>query len=130
MADKRFLGRSADVTKVFASEDGKHFRGTRQDIDPIIERVRSFKEKVNESSKATNRHDWHYAGSIPVTLLVDWLNKRGYTLDQFARNEGGEAGKTNPRGGGVKDEFMRYFLSRDFAKLHTHHVTTKRERFL
>lgn len=117
MADKRFLGHSAGVNKAFISEDGKHYRATRQDMAPIIQRVESFKEKVNEAPKATNRHGWHYAGSVPLTMITDYIHRRGYTFDQFARNDGG-----------IKDDFMAYFNSRDFCKLHTNHVTTKKER--
>jgi len=55
-----------------------------------------------------------YIGSVPVVLLQDWLTKHGYTLDQFARREGT-----------IRQEFMKFFLSRDFSKLHVQHSTTR-----
>lgn len=108
-----------DVRKSFASEDGAHYRHYRQDISPTIRHV----ERMRKGKHAMG---WKHVGSIPITMLTDWLKSRGYTMDQWARNDGGDR-KVDPKGPGVKDQFMRYFLSRDFAKLHNTHVTTKSE---
>ncbi len=65
-----------------------------------------------------------------MAVLVDWLGKHGYTIDQFARNDGGSARVTvnnYHKDGGVKAQFLKYFLSRDFSQIHSHHVTTKTE---
>ncbi len=116
MAEFKPLSVSGDVRRTFASEDGKHYRHTRQEMDGVIKRVERLREQVNEAPKATNRNGWHYAGSVPMTVITDWLQKNGYTWPQFATNEDN-----------AKVKFMAYFKSRDFAKLHTEHITTKRE---
>ncbi len=130
MAALRPLGRNFDIVKSFASESGAHYRHYRQEMDPVIKHVEYLSQKVNEAPSRGNTGGWEYAGSIPFTILLDWLNEHGYRMDQWARNEGGNGKatvhnyKTDP---GVKSLFLRYFLSRDFAKLHTQHVTTKKQ---
>ena len=51
-----------------------------------------------------------------MVVLVDWLKDNHYRADQFARNEDR-----------CKEKFMAYYMSRDFAKLHNRHVTTRQE---
>lgn len=124
--------RAGDYLRTFSTEDGKHFRGEYQDLNPAIRRVELIREA--QEFKGTGRFDRQFIGSIPETMLIDWITKRGYTIDQWARNEGGtpcppggdpvQHCKTD---GGIKSEFLRYFLSRDFSKLHTQHTTTRRE---
>lgn len=126
MADKRFLKQHDEATiSAFMAEDGRHYRATRTDMDPIIDRVKYLNEKVNEAPRSGNRNGYHYIGSVPRTFIDDWLRKHNYTWAEFAVNAGGEKGKTDVNGPGVKDQFMKYYLSRDFAKLHTGHVTSK-----
>ena len=128
MATFRPVGTSLDIQQVFASEDGKHYRGYRQDLDPVIRKVEHLRQKVNEAPRSENPNQWKHVGSIPMTVLVDWLMKNKFTIDQFARNDGGIKGKTYPEStSGVKDKFLKYFLSREFSKLHNSHITTKRE---
>lgn len=130
MARLRPLGKNGDITRSFASEDGAHYRHSKQELDGAIKHVEHLRHKVNEAPRSGNKGGWAHAGSIPFTVLVDWLNKNGYTIDQWARNEGGDGNATvhnYKTDRGVKAQFLRYFLSRDYAKLHNMHVTTKRE---
>lgn len=118
--------RAGDYLRTFSTEDGKHYRGETQELAPTMRRVELIKEL--QDRRGTGKYDRRYIGSIPKVLLIDWLNKHGYKIDEFVRNEGGDPYKTNPHtGGGVKDKFLKYYLSRDFAKLHTQHATTRRE---
>ena len=112
---KKHIGQNLDVAKMFLAEDGKHYRGQRQDIAPIIDRVTDLRNGAI-TSKIKNPNEWRHVGSIPMTVLLDWLTKNRYTMDQWARNEDRS-----------KDKFLRYFMSRDFSKLHNNHITTKRE---
>ena len=116
MAIIKPISHRGDISRHFISEDGKHYRRTRQNMDPVIKHVEMMREKVNEAPRSTNKREWRYAGSVPMSILLDWLTKNRYTFDQWARNEDK-----------AKDKFLRYFRSREFAKLHTDHVTTKRE---
>lgn len=130
MKKKRLTRATGDYARSFSTEDGKHFRGHHQELNPAIKRVGHIRELQTMHTRATNPHDRQYIGSIPVTVLQDWLQKNGYRIDEFARNEGGSPNrgndpqfyKTDP---GVRSQFLRYFLSRDFSKLHTQHGTTR-----
>ena len=90
-----------------------NYRGFRQDISPIIDRVSSIAEAVN-SRGAHEKKDWRYVGSIPMSMLVDWCAKNRYSYNDWATNRDG-----------AKDKFKKWFLTRNHAKLHTEHVTTK-----
>lgn len=128
MARSRLTRAVGDYVRGFASEDSVHYRTESQNLAPAIARARRIQHAQEAAGKAGNPYDRRYVGSVPITVVTDWCKRHGYTFDQWARNEGGTPGKYYPESqGGVKDEFMRYFLSRDFAKLHTQHVTTKKE---
>ena len=131
MAKRRPLGQRLDITKTFASEDGVHYRHYSQELDPAIQRVEFLRHKVNEAPRIGNRSGWHHVGSVPMTVLQDWLKRNGYTIDQWARNDGGEP-RANVHNyktdNGVKSQFLRFFLDRDFSRLHNQHVTTKSAR--
>lgn len=130
MAKLRPLGNNFGVKKSFASEDGAHYRHWKQDLAPAVKHAEFLRHKVNEAPTAGNASGWFHAGCIPFSVLLDWLHKNNVTMEQWARNEGGNGKatvhnfKTDP---GVKSRFLRYFLSRDYAKMHSMHVTTKRE---
>ena len=130
MAGQRLTKAVGDYVRGFASEDGSHYRTERQDLGPAIRRAELIREA--QAHHGTGQFDRRYIGSIPVTMLTDWLKKRGYTMDQWARNEGGTRCPfgADPlqhclHDNGVKSEFLRHFLSRDYAKLHTQHTTTR-----
>lgn len=106
MATRRVTGGGHGVVKWHASEDGKHYRGHSQDMQPVFDHVRHMDDKVNSAPKSANRNGWRYAGSIPTAVLIDWMNKNGVQFDQFARNEGG-----------VKDKFKKWLFSRENHKL-------------
>ncbi len=131
MAKFRPLAQRLDIRKSFASEDGTHYRHFKQDLDPAIRHVEQMRHKMNDAPKTANKSGWQHVGSIPMTVLVDWLTKNGYTMDQWARNDGGQPYSnvnTYKHDNGVKSQFLRYFLDRDFSRLHNQHVTTKKER--
>ena len=116
MARRRVTGGAGDYLRSFSTEDGVHYRGFHQNLDPAIRRVELIREAQARRKKADNPFDRQYVGTIPVTVLLDWLHKHGYTYDQFARREGS-----------IRDEFKKYYFTREFSKLHTQHTTTRRE---
>ncbi len=117
MARKRRTGGAGDYVRSFATEDGEHYRVHHQELGPAMKRVEQIKQAQDAAKgKVYNPTDRTYIGSVPVTVLTDWLQAHGYTIDQFARREGT-----------IRQDFMKYFLSRDFSKLHTQHTTTRRE---
>ena len=131
MAKFRPLAQRLDIRKTFASEDGVHYRHFSQELDPAIRHVQHLRHKVNDAPRSGNKSGWQHIGSIPMTVLQDWLTKNSYTMDQWARNDGGlpySNVNTYKQDNGVKSQFLRFFLDRDFSKLHNEHVTTKRER--
>ena len=97
MAMKRLTRAVGEYIRTFQSEDGKHYRGEHQEMDPVIAHVKYLSEKVNDAPKPGNTNDWHYFGSIPVTILTDWCRMTSIGLDAYARNQFGE-----------KKEFMKY----------------------
>ena len=134
MSRLRPLALSGDYRREFLTEGGLHYRKETQNIDPVIQRVKDFSEQMTHANRENNPNGREYLGSIPQTMLIDWLNSRNYTYDQFARNDGGtrcapgEDSKAHAMlDGGIRSEFLRYFYSRDHSKLHTQHVTTKKK---
>ncbi len=73
MAEFKPLGQSMDISKVFAHEDGKSYRGHRQDMDPVLKHVEYLKHKVNEAPKSGNPRQWQYRGSVTWPMVVEWL---------------------------------------------------------
>ena len=130
MAKKRLTRAVGDYARSFSSEDGSHYRGHHQNLTPAMDRVAKIREAQALHTRATNPHGRQYIGSIPAVILTDWLEKNNYKMEEFARNEGGNKNngndpqfyKTDP---GVRSKFLRYFLSRDFSKLHTQHSTSR-----
>lgn len=116
-----------------SEEDGKRYIGNHADIDPIIKHVKKVRDMHEYSTKASNPNHWKHIGSVPIVIITDWCRRNGHTFDQWARNEGGAKCNAQAvlddaelaRDPGVKSQFMRFFLSRDFSKLHNEHVTTK-----
>jgi len=125
MAKERFLKRVGDYARSFVSQDGSFFRREHQNIAPAIKRVQEIRDMHSYATKASNPNEWRHVGSIPMTMLIDWLTDNHFTMDQWARNDGGIPGKQYPNSkSGVKDKFLKHFLSRDYSKLHNVHVTT------
>ena len=110
------LSTSKDYGVSFSVEDGTEYVGTHQNIDPVIDHVKKVRDMHSHATAASNPNEWRHVGSVPMSMIVDWVHKSPYTFAQWARNEDG-----------AKDKFLKYFLSRDFSKLHNQHVTTKRE---
>ena len=111
------MQRAGDYHRTLQFEDDKVYRHHRQDLAPAIKRtaqIRELQERRENHTKENNPSGRQYIGSVPVVVLHDWLQNHGYTADQFARKEGT-----------IRQEFMKYFLSRDFSKLHTQHSTTR-----
>lgn len=124
---------SGDILQTFSTEDGKNIRGIHQTIDPAIHHVKRLRDINDCATKTSNPNEWRHIGSVPETVLYDWLNANSYTMHQWAVNEGGTK---CPAGSdpvahakldhGVRSKFLRYFLSRDFSKLHNQHTTTRK----
>ena len=117
MADmKRLTKATGDYLRGFVSENGNYYRTERQNLDGAIKHVQSIRDKHAYATKSSNPNEWRHVGSVPIVVISDWCRRNGYTFDQFARKEGN-----------IREEFKRYFFSREFSKLHNEHVTTKRE---
>ena len=87
MAKTRITKVLGEYKRGIISEDGVNYRHTRQEMDPVIEHVKFLSQKVNDAPKRGNRHDMHYVGSLPWSVLEDWLNKRSIGIDVFARSK-------------------------------------------
>jgi len=123
---KRLVGTSgSDYYRTFSTEDGVHYRGSHQELGPAMRRSKLMREA--QEHRGRGQYDRDYVGSIPKAVLHDWLKKHGYSNDEWARNEGGDPYIKFAGGPGVYDQFLTFFLSRDFSKLHTQHTTTRRE---
>lgn len=106
MADlARVTAHHGDIARYFAREDGKSFRGHRQSVEAVKRHVEFLDHKVNGAAQRGNPRNWQFAGSIPMSIVVDYLTERNIPIDVWARNEGGE-----------KDKFMRW-LSLTHPKL-------------
>lgn len=126
MATQRALPGSMDVQRMFVDDgEGNFYRREYQDGDAILRHAAHLRQKVNEAPKAGNGLGLHHEGTVPIAMVINWCRVHGYTMDQWARNEGRTPGRHWKKGTGVKDEFMRYFKTREFSKLHSSHVTTK-----
>ena len=108
-AEKRKTGGHSGIDRWIAHEDGEMYRGQTQDIDSVIKHVRHMDDVVNGAPKSGNRNDWKYAGSIPISVLTDWLKENHYTWPQYATNEDG-----------AKDKFKKLLKTREFHKLRAH----------
>ena len=126
MTQRRLTRAIGDYTRSFATEGGENYRVEHQELGPAMARTQLIMEA--QQRFGTGQYDRRYVGSVPMTLIADWCRKNHFTIDQWARNDGGIPGMMYPESkSGVKDKFMRYFLSREFSKLHTQHVTTRSE---
>ena len=114
--DHRPLSLSKGYAVTHAEEQGKTYTGHHQDIDPVIAHVRKVRDMHAYATKQSNPNGWKHLGSVPISIIVDWCKLNNTTFSDWARNVDG-----------AKDRFLKYFMSRDFSKLHNQHVTTKRE---
>lgn len=127
MARERLIAAAGDYRRSFLTQDGAHYRREHQELGPAMKRVQNIRDMHDYATKSSNPNEWRHVGSIPMTVLIDWLTENRFTMDQWARNDGCVPGKTYPQSrSGVKDKFLAYFMSRDFSKLHNAHMTTKR----
>jgi hypothetical protein len=106
----------SDYAVTHSEEDVKIITGWHQDVTPTIKHVQKVRDMHSYATKSSNPNEWRHVGSVPIAIIVDWNRRNGYTFSQWARNEDG-----------AKDKFLKYFLSRDFSKLHNMHITTKKE---
>ena len=110
----------------YSEEDGNQVIGHHMEMDPHIKHVKMMRDIRDQSTRMSNPNEWALEARVPIPILTSWLRANGFTLDQWARNEGGTKGKSYPESkNGVKDMFLRFFLSRDYSKLHNTHLTTK-----
>ena len=112
----RPLSVSPGYAVTFSSESGQDYVGTHQDIEPVIKHVKKIRDMHSFATKQSNPNEWKHVGSVPIAIIVDWCKRNGYNFSQWARNEDG-----------AKDKFLKYFMTRDFSKLHNQHTTTKTE---
>lgn len=132
---ERLTKRTGDIFRSFITQDGAHIRRTHQELGPAMRRVELIREANEEATRrGLNPNQRTFIGSVPMGVLINWLQERGYSMHDWAINAGGN--KCPPGGdpvqhamtdSGVKSEFLRFFLSRDWCKLHSQHITTKRE---
>jgi hypothetical protein len=112
VAEKHVTKAAGDYVRSFAHEDGVDYRHHSQDLGPAIRRVEAIRHA--QELRGPNPTGRQYIGSVPMVVIIDWCKKHGYTYEQFARREGT-----------IRQEFMKYFLTRDFSKFHTQHSTTR-----
>ena len=112
----RPLSVSPGYAVTYSTEGDKVYTGTHQDIEPVIKHVQKVRDMHQYATKQSNPNEWRHVGSVPIVIIVDWCKNNGYDFSQWARNEDG-----------AKDKFLKYFMSREFSKLHNQHVTTKKE---
>ena len=124
---KRTTAHYGDFARTFASEDGRHYRGYHQDMGAVEKHVRRIRDMHQYADPHKQTPFQKHVGSVSPAVLMDWLNKHGFTLQQWAVNAGGDPYNKRKGGPGVYDQFLTYYLSREFSKLHNDHVTTKRE---
>ncbi len=106
MTDMQVVQDDGEVVRRVVSaqgDDGRvvHKRALTQRMDPVMERVEQMSSGVNTS------RTWRYAGTIPLTMLLSWLEANHVRFDQWARNENG-----------TKQRFLRWFINRDRRKLY------------
>ena len=107
----RFISDTMGLRKTLRSERNssgqiEHFRHEAQELGPVMEHVKHTAQKVNTAPKPGNKNGWHFIGSIPMVILLDWIKGNNITIDAFARNEDG-----------CKDKFKKWFLNnRDLNK--------------
>ncbi len=119
---------SRDYAVTVSQENGKTYYGNHQEVGPLIKRTQKIRDMHSHSTKSSNPNEWKHIGTIPISVISKWCQDNNYTFDEWARNDGGIKGKQYPDSrSGVKDKFLAYFLSRDFAKLHNMHFTTRSE---
>lgn len=112
----RPLSISDGYAVTYATEGDQDYIGTHQDVEPVIKHVKKVRDMHSFATKSSNPNEWRHVGSVPIAIIIDWCRRNGYRFDQWARNEDG-----------AKDKFLKYFMSREFSKLHNNHVTTKKE---
>jgi hypothetical protein len=115
---ERTISASNGYAATVTEEDGVVYKGFKQNLQPAMDHVKKVRDMHDYATKASNPSEWKHIGTVPIVLITDWLlhNTPGYRMEHFARNVDG-----------CKDRFLKYFMSREFSKLHNEHVTTKRE---
>lgn len=127
------LANHGDYGVTYNIEDGKAYIGQHQDMKGLEKHATKMRHAMESGHWNPNSITGQYVGSISPAVLVSWLRKHNYTMNDFAVNAGGNRLNRNPdpfaykRDPGVRSQFLRYYLSRDFSKLHTHHTTTRPE---
>jgi hypothetical protein len=86
MGTRIVTGVSGDVTKYFGIErQGRevvHYRGHRQDCRPAMARAREMSER--SGGRFSKSREIGYVGSIPQSMIDDWLIERGKTWHDYA----------------------------------------------
>ena len=123
MSDEKLLKHYGNTWTGFKSEDGKHYKTVHSDFTDVIER-----KNLIADAQARSKSGYEHVASIPLPILEAWLIEHNFTMHEFSINAGGDKNKTDITKSGVKDQFLKYFMSRDFSKLHNKHVTTKQDR--
>ena len=90
MAAKLITSVFGDVTKYFGVErDGsghvQHYRGHRQDVAPVLDRVKRISQA--QPGRFSRMGEHQYLGTIPRTMIDDWLNRQGKTWHDYATDD-------------------------------------------
>ena len=90
MSDKRIVTATGDVSRWIASERDssgnlQRYRGYTQDIKPTLAQV---KQRAQAGpGRFSKSLDHQYVGSIPVTMIQDWVKNRGKTMNDWATDK-------------------------------------------
>lgn len=90
----------SDLLHYRAEEDGVVYHGYRQNMAPTLSHVAAKNEAVNQYGNKK----WQYSGSIPMSMLFDWLKTTNYKMHEFARERK------------IRQEFIRWLQDRDRRK--------------
>ena len=90
MTQRKIISATGDVTKWFASEhdsSGKlqHYRGFTQDVKQTADLVKQRAQQMPGRFSKSLEHQ--YVGSVPMTMIQDFVAKRGKTMHDWATDK-------------------------------------------
>jgi hypothetical protein len=90
MTEKRIISATGDVSRWIASEhdsSGKlqHYRGYSQDVKQTADLVKQRAQQMPGRFSKSLEHQ--YVGSVPMTMIQDFVAKRGKTMNDWATDK-------------------------------------------
>ena len=90
MTQRKLISATGDVTKWFASEHDssgnlQHYRGFTQDVKQTANLVKQRADSMPGRFGKALEHQ--YVGSVPMTMIQDFVAKRGKTMHDWATDK-------------------------------------------